>query len=450
MFSSFEQYGVNFGNNDVIRQISFYLNQSDKIEMAKTSSDVHDVVKNLLPTSTEYVTTIKPNLISIFKEHNGVYSSPIDIFKPTKYGFGDFYVSMFDHVGGNEDKNYYYKWRMYKLNSKDRFHKNKNINLFIRDLPEEDDILLSERLLESVDTSITDENKFKFTDRFMESLVENTSIVNVNSFYSGYGYSHRCGFFSCIANRQTNVTSISIEGNFCEDSAEIIAEGCVDGLKTLNIESMSDVIDGYRVDTILESISEVGILENLILGNIEYLNGNGLSDIIRNCVNLKQLHLDDIKFIPGTCYKIQNVIINSSIEEIRIEYCDIMHLDVLLKEICSNDHVKILGLRGNGKSVKRIIPEIVNMIIRGNIQKLDISYCFIGKIDIKKIIDATKEPTSKLTHLDISGNKLGKTTFRSILNTSLTFIHMGDIEYCLLYTSPSPRDLSTSRMPSSA
>ena len=26
----------------------------------------------------------------------------------------------------------------------------------------------------------------------------------------------------------------------------------------------------------------------------------------------------------------------------------------------------------------------------------------------------------------------------------------GRIEYCLLYTSPSPRDLSTSRMPSSA
>ena len=32
------------------------------------------------------------------------------------------------------------------------------------------------------------------------------------------------------------------------------------------------------------------------------------------------------------------------------------------------------------------------------------------------------------------------------------FVHTGDIEYydCLLYTSPSPRDLSTSRMPSSA
>ena len=32
--------------------------------------------------------------------------------------------------------------------------------------------------------------------------------------------------------------------------------------------------------------------------------------------------------------------------------------------------------------------------------------------------------------------------------TSLTWVH--DIKACLLYTSPSPRDLSTSRMPSSA
>ena len=31
-----------------------------------------------------------------------------------------------------------------------------------------------------------------------------------------------------------------------------------------------------------------------------------------------------------------------------------------------------------------------------------------------------------------------------------TDIKLGNDEYCLLYTSPSPRDLSTSRMPSSA
>ena len=426
MFSSFEEYGVNFGNNDVIRQISFYLNQSDKIEMAKTSSGVNEVVKNLLPTSTEYVTTVKPNLISIFKEHNGVYSTPIDRFKPTKYGFCDFYVSMFDHISGNEDKHYYYKWRTYKINSKDRKHMNKNINLPINDIPEEDYNLLSERLLDSVDISITDHDMFPFTDRFIKSLIENTSIVRV---HSTYGCAH--GLFSCIAERQTNVTSIKIEDKLYEDSAEIIANGCIDGLKTLDIRWIHNYMHGPRVNTVLESISEVGILENLILENILDFNGNGLLDIIRNCRDLKRLYLKEIEIPPGICNTLRNVIGNTNIGDIRIEDCDdnIKNLDVLIKEICSNDHVKILGLYGNDKSVKRIIPELVNMIIRGNIQKLDISCCSIGKISIKKIIDATKEPTSKLTHIDISGNNIGKTAFKSILNTSLTFIRAREIDY---------------------
>jgi len=34
--------------------------------------------------------------------------------------------------------------------------------------------------------------------------------------------------------------------------------------------------------------------------------------------------------------------------------------------------------------------------------------------------------------------------------TSGNVLHVEDIQACLLYTSPSPRDLSTSRMPSSA
>ena len=52
------------------------------------------------------------------------------------------------------------------------------------------------------------------------------------------------------------------------------------------------------------------------------------------------------------------------------------------------------------------------------------------------------------------------TIYKEILNSSCFFIAVAEIEkkvvgsyyinICLLYTSPSPRDLSTSRMPSSA
>ena len=40
---------------------------------------------------------------------------------------------------------------------------------------------------------------------------------------------------------------------------------------------------------------------------------------------------------------------------------------------------------------------------------------------------------------------------RNVLTDDGTcWVNLGDSYYCLLYTSPSPRDLSTSRMPSSA
>ena len=40
--------------------------------------------------------------------------------------------------------------------------------------------------------------------------------------------------------------------------------------------------------------------------------------------------------------------------------------------------------------------------------------------------------------------------FRPEIFDDVDFIHISHIHPCLLYTSPSPRDLSTSRMPSSA
>ena len=40
--------------------------------------------------------------------------------------------------------------------------------------------------------------------------------------------------------------------------------------------------------------------------------------------------------------------------------------------------------------------------------------------------------------------------FLTVENGKITCVQSGDPDTCLLYTSPSPRDLSTSRMPSSA
>ena len=59
---------------------------------------------------------------------------------------------------------------------------------------------------------------------------------------------------------------------------------------------------------------------------------------------------------------------------------------------------------------------------------------------VPKIYDALKIEGTETT-LEVQG-QLGDGVVRTIA--------MGSSEGCLLYTSPSPRDLSTSRMPSSA
>ena len=69
----------------------------------------------------------------------------------------------------------------------------------------------------------------------------------------------------------------------------------------------------------------------------------------------------------------------------------------------------------------------------------------------KKYIDASKN-IQVLNGVNLS---LNKNNIVSLIGPSgsgkSTLLHiLGLLETCLLYTSPSPRDLSTSRMPSSA
>ena len=74
-------------------------------------------------------------------------------------------------------------------------------------------------------------------------------------------------------------------------------------------------------------------------------------------------------------------------------------------------------------------------------------------LDIAKIVKQrnTGWGSSSSNMVMILRNKKGKELERLMENKSLEVIGDGDKSLtCLLYTSPSPRDLSTSRMPSSA
>ena len=61
----------------------------------------------------------------------------------------------------------------------------------------------------------------------------------------------------------------------------------------------------------------------------------------------------------------------------------------------------------------------------------------------------TEQQVSEIAHdvrMDLNLHDLYKQVDQHIMN----YVNAAGIDNCLLYTSPSPRDLSTSRMPSSA
>ena len=62
----------------------------------------------------------------------------------------------------------------------------------------------------------------------------------------------------------------------------------------------------------------------------------------------------------------------------------------------------------------------------------------------KMLIDATHAEETRV--VVVEGNKVEEFDFESENRRQLA----GNIYFCLLYTSPSPRDISGSRMPSSA
>ena len=69
-----------------------------------------------------------------------------------------------------------------------------------------------------------------------------------------------------------------------------------------------------------------------------------------------------------------------------------------------------------------------------------------GRIDAERV--ALKAKVNRL--FNQSRSSAGSRTMQGLLNEQGEEIGRFKVRSCLLYTSPSPRDLSTSRMPSSA
>lgn len=427
-FSSLKHFGDNFGNADVVRRVSFFLNQRDKIAMATSTKGVSQALVRYLPTSSSYVTTVKPHLVSAFTVDNGVYSAPIETFKLNRYGcFGNFYESMITHVGANEDKDFYSAWYEHHLSLARRSTRSRRgvIDLYVWDLPAKDETFLTERLRQSVDTTLCDHHCLQYTREMVDAIVSNTSIVNVLA-YSQIS-SCRCVLFGALARRSTKITSLNLCGGICHDTTLVIGDECVQALAHFSFTTgESDrFIDGGSVDYICESIADAGILKSLEVGNVEGDYDEwaaGLICVMESCP-LRSVTIDETDFVPHCLPGMVRVLPSLTATDVKITGCSFGDWGKpVFDALFSNDTLTALDMCftevGDGS-----IGALVKMIKRGTLVKLAIGGCGISAKGIKSVLKATAHDSSDLKYLSVFDNQFGK--FVQLDKTSLVGLHVG-------------------------
>ena len=432
--STLRHFGDKLGDNDVTRQVSFYLVQSDKISMSACTKGIYLALNDFLPTSTRYVTTVRPNLVSTFSLDNGVYSAPIETFAVNEYGnFGNFHKSLITHVGANEDKNYYAAWYEHVLGLEKGAARNRRheIDLYVYDMAAEDERLIVERLHDSVDTRFSDHHCIQYTDRLKDALTSNTSIVDV-TVYSGLHFC-RCNLFDCISARSTDITTLRCIGETCDDSVQMIADYCVNALRHLSIKTAdsSSTIGGIMVDMVGEAVAEVGILQTLEIGNVagDYEEWSyGLVRMLERCP-ISSLRINETLFedtcLEGMAYVLRRLVAT----DVKLTSCDFGDRRKLVFDaLFQNRSIRWLDLSytmiGNGS-----ISELVGMVRRGTLTRLAIGACRIGRESMMKVLQATTHVNSRLAFISIFDNDLDHPViFSNMEGTSLETIHVGDLE----------------------
>lgn len=431
-FSTFLSFGDNFCNQDVVRLLSFFLNQRDKIALSESARGVHQALLSFLPTAKKYITTVKPNLMSAFSSgDNGVYSTPLKTFQVSKYGnFGDFYTSMITHVGSNEDKDYYPAWLEHHVGLGKGAARNRrgDIDLFIRQLPAKHETLLIERLRESKDTKLRDHNNLQYTREIMDALESNTSIVHVTA-YSEIACC-RCNLFDALSTRSTDITQLDIIGGICPDASQTIADLCVQGLTKLSLTTCdsNQEIDGLSVDLICEAVAFVGILQTLEIGNVmgQYDDwADGLIRVLETCP-ISSLRIAETDFEEPCVEGMVSVLPLLEAEDVKLTHCNFADFgEVVLNALFSNESICRLDLSYT-KIEEGSIGPLVEMIKHGILFKLGIGWCSVGKDNIKNVLGATTRERSNLDFLSICGNDIDSPdTFQDLLETSLTRLHVG-------------------------
>lgn len=435
-FSTLRRFGDNFGNVDVLRHVSFFLNQRDKFAMSFSNKGVRESLREMLPTATRYVTTVKPNLMSAFSSNNGVYHTPITLFKASSdyHTFCNLYRGMITHAGANEDRDYYGAWYEFHLKLVKGAARDRRgaIDLYLYDMSVKDEKFVVERLRDSVDTRLIDHHCLKYTPGIKDAIASNTSIVDVSA-YSEVSVC-RCNLFDSISARSTDIVKLHLIGGTCDDTVQMIADYCVDGVKNLSITTAdsSSVMSSSIVDLICDAVAEVGILEILEIGNVvvDYEEwADGLMHALDTCPILS-LRINETDFDEDCSEDMVHVLAKLKAADVKMTSCDFGDWGKpVFDALFSNTSITWLDLSFTKMGDGSIGP-LVDMIKRGKLTRLAIGSCGVGQEGIREVLMATMHADSKLDFISIFGNDTDHpSVFDGMHGTSLRNIHVGELKH---------------------
>lgn len=431
-FSCMRHFGDNFGNDDVARRVSFFLNQRDKVALATSAKGVSGALKGLLPTSTEYVTSVKPNLRSLFSVRDDVvYYLPITLFK-TGVKVSSFYRSMITCIGANEEKDYFPVWleKHLQLEVGDARCNRGCIDIGKNILLPFENALLAERVRQSKDLELKDTDCFELSQEVLSALSANTSIVDVT--IVNESSSCRCPFFTALSARTTHIVSLTVVGDLCFDTAQTIADSCIGGLTKISMASgeSDQNMNGDAVLTVFDAIAEVGILEILELGKVvgEETWVYGLVDILDGCP-LKTISIRETFFPDETQEEMISALSGLRASDVKLIACDVGGWGPpILDALFSGSYIKCLDLSFT-EVEDDSVAALADMVKRGTLTNLGIGWCDLGKESIKSVLRATTHVGCSLEYISICDNDIDHPdVFEGLMETSLTMMNVGKLE----------------------
>ncbi|CAB1096666.1 unnamed protein product [Ectocarpus sp. CCAP 1310/34] len=358
--------------------------------------------------------------MSAFSFENGVYSTPPETFLVSAYGnFCNFYRSLITHVGANEDRDYYAAWleqQQLKLAKGSARSRRRSIDLYTSGRPARDETFIVERLLESVDTRLSDHHILVYTDDIMDAIESNTSIVEVSAY--SQTSSCRCRLFNCFSKRSVSITSLDLTGRACIDSTQTIADSCVHDLKRLSLSTgcSDQEMDGLTIALVCDAVAEAG--------------ADGLIRALETCP-ISSLRIDgtifDIPCVPGMV----RVLPELQATDVKLTQCDFDNWGKpVFDALFSNENIRWLGVSST-KIGDGSVGALVDMVTRGTLTRLAIGNYGMGRGGIRRVLEATTHAGSNVVFISIFDNDIDvPSIFEGLGKTSLTGMHVGELSNC--------------------